>query len=152
MPETSENFRQLCTGEAQQNGAPLTYKNTSVTRAIPNQLIEAGGAEGSCLPTIYGKTMLKEATGVFDKRGLVAMTPADEHRVGSRFFITLGDFSHLDHQAVVVGEVVEGLNELFHISRVGDQNGNVKSRVFISNCGEEEVQHLEAPAHGHGHH
>jgi len=151
VPETSENFRQLCTGETQVNGSSLTYRNTRVTRAVPNLLIEAGGAD-TLLPTIYGNSMPREATGVFDKRGIVAMTPVDDHRVGSRFFITLGDFSHLDHKAVVVGEVVEGLNELYHISRVGDQNGNVKSPVFISNCGEDEVLYLEAPAHGHGHH
>lgn len=149
VPETAENFRQLCTGEA-----GLTYKGTDVTKCVPNLLIEAGNVGGDGNATIYGSTMPKESTeeAKFDKRGIVAMVDADEHSVGSKFFITLGDFSFLNYKAVVVGEVVEGLPGLFALSRAGDANGTLTTKVTIADCKEGETLHLEEPHHGHGAH
>lgn len=149
MPETVENFRQLCSGEN-----TLTYKGTKVTKCVPNMLIEAGNVNGNGRATIYGETMPKEATdqAVFSKRGIVAMVDTDANSVGSKFFISLGDLSYLNYKAVVVGEVVENLAGLFQLSRLGDANGNLNTEVVISDCKEGETMHLVEPHHdSHGH-
>ena len=112
-------------------------------------MIEAGGDLNKAIGTIYGERMDKESTGKFDKRGIVAMSPLDEHHVGSRFFITLGDFSHLNYKAVVVGEVVEGLNDLYELSRTGDVDGLVRQTVTITDCGQSETMHLQEPQSHH---
>jgi cyclophilin family peptidyl-prolyl cis-trans isomerase len=124
-----------------------------VTKCVPNLLIEAGNVGGDGKKTIYGNTMPKESTddAKFDKRGVVAMVDMGEDSVGSKFFITLGDFSYLNYKAVVVGEVVEGLSDLFSLSRLGDSHGNLPAKVVISDCKEGETLHLVEPHHGHGH-
>jgi cyclophilin family peptidyl-prolyl cis-trans isomerase len=150
VPETAENFRQLCNGTHK-----LSYKNTKLTKAVPNLLIEAGNVGGDGSETIYGKGMWKERTddSKFDKRGIVAMVDCAPEKNGSKFFITLGDFTHLDYTQVVVGEVIEGLNEVYLLSRTGDNTGTPRVEVSISDCGEGETLHLVEPHHhGHGHH
>lgn len=132
----------------------MSYKGTEVTKCVPNLLIEAGNVGGDGRKTIYGNSMPKESTeeSRFDKRGLVAMVDTSDHTVGSKFFITLGDFSFLNYKAVIVGEVIEGLPDLFALSRAGDSNGNLATKATISDCKEGETLHLVEPHHGHGSH
>lgn len=121
---------------------------------MPNLLIEAGNVNGNGKATIYGETMPKEATqnSVFDKRGLVAMVDVDDHSVGSKFIITLGDMSFLNYKAVIVGEVVENLDGLYKLSRMVDAQGTPSQIVTISDCKEGETLHLEELHDSHGHH
>lgn len=149
MPETVENFRQLCSGENS-----LTFKGTEVTKCVPNMMIEAGNVNGDGKATIYGQTMPKEATdqALFNKRGVVAMVDLDGNNVGSKFFISLGDLSYQNHKSVVIGEVVENLAGLFQLSRLGDSNGKPTTKITISDCKEGETMHLVEPHDSHGHH
>jgi cyclophilin family peptidyl-prolyl cis-trans isomerase len=143
VPETAENFRQLCTGEAVVRGKKVSYKNTSLTKALPNVFIEAGDILGDGSATIYGENTLKESTGTpFSQKGLVAMVNTGDHTVGSKFFITLGDFSHLDYSCVVVGEVIEGLSNVYELSRLGNSDGQVQSKALIADCKEGHSVHI----------
>ena len=63
----------------------------------------------------------------FAKEGLVAMCNTRAHHNGSAFFITLADYSHLDRKAVVVGEVVEGLDQIAELSLFG---AGIEARGF----------------------
>lgn len=81
--------------------------------------------------------MLQESFDTtFEKEGLVAMVNTGNHENGSAFFITLDDFSHLNHKAVVVGEVVEGLENVLALSQLGRPNGVLTESVVIGEAGE----------------
>ena len=55
---------------------------------------------------------------------------------GPNFFITLGDFSHLNNKNIVIGEVTEGMEQLYDIANCGSMSGDMSTEVMISECGE----------------
>ena len=66
-----------------------------------------------------------------EKKGLVAMVNNGDGTNGSGFFITLSSGAHLDHSAVVVGEVVEGLEGLCELSLAGNKEGKVMEEIRV---------------------
>lgn len=61
VPQTTENFKQLCQGVSAPSGQQLSYQGTTVTRAIPNLLLEAGHVQQEGGVTIYGNEMMHES-------------------------------------------------------------------------------------------
>ncbi|KAI4635047.1 hypothetical protein J4E83_002371 [Alternaria metachromatica] len=55
---------------------------------------------------------------------------------GSQFFICTVKTSWLDGKHVVFGQVVEGLEVVQAIEKVGSQNGSTKQTVTIADCGQ----------------
>ncbi|CAG0883674.1 unnamed protein product [Darwinula stevensoni] len=137
-PRTTENFRCLCTGEkVGSNGLPLTYKGTEFhkgklpqsTSLVPNLIIQGGdihSSNGSGGESIYGKTFPDEDFSVkHDLPGRVSMANSGPHTNGSQFFFTLRQSPHLDGKYVAFGQVVAGLDVLFHVQNAKtDEDGH----------------------------
>jgi cyclophilin family peptidyl-prolyl cis-trans isomerase len=55
---------------------------------------------------------------------------------GSQFFITTVVTSWLDGKHVVFGEVVDGMDVVKSVEKVGSQSGKTQKKVTITDCGE----------------
>jgi peptidylprolyl isomerase len=141
-PRTTENFRQLCTGEhgMGQSGKPLHYRGSGFHRIITNFMCQGGDftrGNGTGGESIYGEKFADEN---FIKRhtkpGLLSMANAGKNTNGSQFFITTVATPHLDGKHVVFGEVVEGMDVVRAMEAVGSQSGRTSSPVVIADCGQ----------------
>ena len=121
-PKTSENFRQLCTGEAGigKLGKPLHYKGCIFHRIIPGFMCQGGDItkmNGTGGDSIFGPKFEDEN---FKNRhlgpGLLSMSNAGKNTNGSQFFITFDAYPHLDGRHVVFGRITQGHHVLQLIS------------------------------------
>lgn len=55
---------------------------------------------------------------------------------GSQFFLTTAKTEWLNCKHVVFGKVVEGMNVVKAIEKVGSSSGTTSQKVVISDCGE----------------
>ncbi|KAL3696754.1 hypothetical protein R1sor_010830 [Riccia sorocarpa] len=140
-PKTAENFRCLCTGEKGigQSGKPLHYKESIFHRVIPSFMAQGGDfvrGNGTGGESIYGTKFPDENfVRKHDKPGVLSMANSGPHTNGSQFFLSTVATPWLDGKHVVFGQVIQGLEVLKEIEKMGTTRGNTKKEVMIADCG-----------------
>lgn len=134
-PKTSENFRQLCTGEQ-----GFGYKNSCFHRIVTDFMCQGGDFtkhNGTGGRSIYGGKFADENfIHLHSKPGLLSMANSGKNSNGSQFFITTAVTDWLNGKHVVFGEVIDGMDVLKECETFGNKKGVVIKKVVVKECGQ----------------
>ncbi|KAF7082862.1 hypothetical protein CFC21_086703 [Triticum aestivum] len=87
--------------------------------------------------SIYGEKFADEKfVHKHTKPGILSMANAGPNTNGSQFFICTVPCNWLDGKHVVFGEVVEGMDVVKNIEKVGSRSGTCSKQVVIADCGQ----------------
>ena len=126
---------------------PPYYRGSIFHRVIPSFMCQGGdftNHNGTGGVSIYGPKFRDENFHIkHTKPGQLSMANAGPHTNGSQFFITTVPCPWLDNKHVVFGEVVEGMNVIKSIERMGSQSGRPTADIVVGDCGALEIEEVE---------
>jgi cyclophilin family peptidyl-prolyl cis-trans isomerase len=111
------------------------YDATIFHRIIPNFMAQGGDPTGSGRGGPgYTYSGEYDSKVKHDRPGLLSMANAGPGTDGSQFFLTFVATSHLDGRHTLFGEIVDGMETLEKIEKLGTKNGRPRARVEIRNA------------------
>ena len=141
VPKTAGNFAALTTGEAGvgNSGKALYFKGSAFHRIIPGFMAQGGdftNGNGTGGESIYGSKFADENfTLKHTKPYLLSMANAGPDTNGSQFFITFAATSWLDGRHTVFGEVIEGVDVVLKLEKIGSGSGTTSKKAVIADSG-----------------
>mmetsp|Transcript_19884 Transcript_19884/g.26837 ORF Transcript_19884/g.26837 Transcript_19884/m.26837 type:complete len:193 (-) Transcript_19884:103-681(-) len=141
VPKTTANFATLCDGSAGVGnaGKPLHFKGSAFHRVIPGFMAQGGdftAGNGTGGESIYGAKFADENfTLSHTKPYLLSMANAGPNTNGSQFFITFKETPWLNGRHTVFGEVLEGVDVVDALEKIGSGSGKTSKTAVIADSG-----------------
>jgi peptidyl-prolyl cis-trans isomerase B (cyclophilin B) len=140
-PKSIGNFLSLVSNEHS-----IGYMNSVIHKIIPQHLISGGdivNKDGTGNYSVYNNQLIEDEIDnnlTFKVPGVVGLCNKGESEPsnGSQFFITLDQIPNLTGKYTIIGEVIEGLELLKHLSvNFGNLDGSIdpEINIKISKCG-----------------